>query len=204
MKWVQLCGSLSILWQFPSWDWNEADLVQSCGHYWDFQIFWDIQYSTFTASSFWICDMSTGIPLHPLALFIVILPKAHLILYSRMSYCRWVMTPSWLSGSLRPLSYSSVYSCHLFLISSFSVRSMLGDSLFIILWWFLPYINMNQEYVYMCPLPLESPSHPSLHPISLGCHRAMALGSLPHTPIYHWLSMLHIVIFMFQCYSLKS
>ena len=37
---------------------------------------------------------------------------------------------------------------------------------FIILWWFLPYIDMNQPWVYMCspswtPLPPPSPSHTS-------------------------------------------
>ena len=40
-----------------------------------------------------------------------------------MSGSRWVIIPSWLLGSLRSLLYSSsVYSCHLFLISSASVR----------------------------------------------------------------------------------
>ena len=47
------------------------------------------------------------------------LPKAHLTSHSRMSGSRWVITPSWLSGSWRSFLYSSsVYSCHLFLISS--------------------------------------------------------------------------------------
>ena len=37
---------------------------------------------------------------------------------------------------------------------------------FTILWWFLPYIHMNQPWVYMCSpsrpsLPPPSPSHPS-------------------------------------------
>ena len=42
-----------------------------------------------------------------------------------MSGFRWVITRSWLSESLRSLLYSSsVYSCHLFLISSASVRSI--------------------------------------------------------------------------------
>ena len=45
------------------------------------------------------------------------LPKAHLTSHSRMS---GVITPSWLSGSLRSFLYSSVYSFHLFLISSAS------------------------------------------------------------------------------------
>ena len=53
------------------------------------------------------------------------LPKAHLTSHSRMSVSRWVITPSWLSGSLRTFLYSSyIYSCHLFLISSASVRSL--------------------------------------------------------------------------------
>ena len=53
------------------------------------------------------------------------LPKAHLTLHCRMSGSRWVITPSWLSGSWRSFLYSSsVYSCHLFLISSASVRSI--------------------------------------------------------------------------------
>ena len=42
-----------------------------------------------------------------------------------MSGSRWITTPSWLSGSLRPFLYSSsVNYCHLFLISSASVRSI--------------------------------------------------------------------------------
>ena len=53
------------------------------------------------------------------------LPKAHLTSHSRMSGSRWVFTPLWLSGSSRSLLYSSSgYSCHLFLISSASVRSI--------------------------------------------------------------------------------
>ena len=41
-----------------------------------------------------------------------------------MSGSRWVITPSWLSGSWRSYLYgSSVYSCHLSFISSASVRS---------------------------------------------------------------------------------
>ena len=35
---------------------------------------------------------------HHLRLFVVMLLKAHLTSHSRMSGCRWVTTPSWLSG----------------------------------------------------------------------------------------------------------
>ena len=102
----------------------KTDLFQSCGHCWAFQICWHIECSTFTASSFRIWNSSTGIPSPPLALFVVMLPKAPLTSHSRMSGSRWVITPSWLSGSWRSFLYSSVYSCHLFLISYASVRSL--------------------------------------------------------------------------------
>ena len=103
----------------------KTDLFQSCGHCWVFQICWHIECSTFTVSSFRIWNMSTGIPSPPLALFIVMLPKAQLTSHSRMSGSRWVITPWWLSGLWRSFLYSSsVYSFHLLLISSASVRSM--------------------------------------------------------------------------------
>ena len=50
------------------------------------------------------------------------LSKAHLTSHSRMSGSRSVITPPWLSELWRSFLYSSsVYSCHLFLISSASV-----------------------------------------------------------------------------------
>ena len=103
----------------------KTDLFQSCGHCWVYQTCWHIECSTFTASSFSIWNSWAGIPSHPLALFVVIFPKAHLTSHSRMSGSRLVNTPSWLSGSWRCFLYSSsVYSCHLFLISSASLRSI--------------------------------------------------------------------------------
>ena len=74
----------------------KTDLSQSCGHCWVFQICWYIECSTLTAS-FRIWNSSPGIPSPPLALFIVMLPKAHLTSHSRISGSRWVITPSWLS-----------------------------------------------------------------------------------------------------------
>ena len=103
----------------------KTDLFQSCGHCWVLQICCHIDCSTFTASSFKIWNSSTGIPSPPRALFVMMLSKAHLTSHSRMSGSRSVITPSWLSGSWRYFLYSySVYSCHLFLISSDSVRSI--------------------------------------------------------------------------------
>ena len=77
----------------------KTDLFQSCGYCWVFQICWHFECSTSTASSFGIWNSSTGIPSPPLALFVVMLPKAHLTSHSRMSGSRWVFRPSWLSWS---------------------------------------------------------------------------------------------------------
>ena len=77
----------------------KTDLFQSCGHCWVFQICWHTECSTFTASSFRIWNSSAGIPSPPLTLFGVMLPKVLLTLHSKMSGTRWVITPSWLSGS---------------------------------------------------------------------------------------------------------
>ena len=107
------------------WDWNENWPFPVLWPRWVFQISCHVECSTFTASSFRIWNSSTGIPSLPLALFVVMLSKAHLTSHSRMSGSRWVITPSWLSGLWRSFLYSPcVYSCHLFLISSASVRSI--------------------------------------------------------------------------------
>ena len=87
----------------------KTDLFQSCGHCWVFQICWHIECNTFTASSFRIWNSSPGIPSPPLALFVVMFSKAYLTSHSRMSGFRWVITPSWLSGSWR--SFCTVLLC---------------------------------------------------------------------------------------------
>ena len=93
----------AVVWAFFGiaflWDWNE---------HWPFPVLWPLlsftnllayECSTFTASSSRIWNSSTGIPSPPLALFIVMLSKAHLTSHARMSGSRWVITPLWLSGS---------------------------------------------------------------------------------------------------------
>ena len=103
----------------------KIDLFQSCGHCWVFQTCWHTECSTFIASSFRTWNSWTGIPSPPLALFVVMLPKAHLTSHSRMPGSRWGFILSWVSGLWRSVFYSCfVYSCHLFLISSASVRSL--------------------------------------------------------------------------------
>ena len=122
----------------------KTDLFQSCGHCWVFQICWHIECSTFIASSFRIWNSSTGMRSPPLALFVVLLPKAHLTSHSRIPGFRWVISPSWLCRSWRSFLYSSsVYSYYLFLISSASVRSIPFPS-FIepIFAWIVPLVSL--------------------------------------------------------------
>ena len=122
----------------------KIDLFQSCGHCWVVQMSWHIEFSTFTVSSFRIWNSSTGIPSSPLALFTMMLPKAHVTLHSRISGSSWVTTPSWLSRSLRSFLYSSsVYFCHLFLIFYASVRSILFLSFIVpIFAWNIPLVSL--------------------------------------------------------------
>ena len=104
----------------------KTDLFQSCGQCWVFQICWHIECSTSTASSVRISNSSTGIPSPPLALFVVMFSKAHLTSHSSMYGSTSVIIPLWLSWSWRSFLYSSsVYSCHLFLISSASVHYLI-------------------------------------------------------------------------------
>ena len=83
------------------WDWDEN---------WRFPVLWPLLsfpnllaywVQIFHSIIFRVWNSSTGIPSSPLALFIVIFPKAHLTSHCRMSGSRWVITSSWLSGSWR-------------------------------------------------------------------------------------------------------
>ena len=89
-------------------------------------------------------NSSTGIPSPLLALFVVMLPKAHLTSHPRISGSKWGITPSCLSGSWRSFLYSSfVCSYHLFWISYASVRSI--PFLFFI----VPIFAWNVPLVYL-------------------------------------------------------
>ena len=71
--------------------------------------------------------------------------------------------------------------------------------------WFLPYINMDQPQVYICPLLLEPPSLLPLHPRHPpGLSQTPGLSSLSHTANSHWVSILQMLVRMFPCYSLHS
>ena len=92
MKLVQFYDNLNTFWHCLSlglkW---KTELFQSCGHCWVFQMYCYDEYSTFTAS-FRIFNISAIILSPTLALFTVMLPKAHLTSHSKMSGSRWLTT----------------------------------------------------------------------------------------------------------------
>ena len=117
----------------------KTDLFQ----FWVLQICWHLESSTLTASSSRIWNSSAGTPSPPLALIIAMLPKAHLTSHSRMFSSRWVTIALRLSRSQRPFLYSfSVYSCHLFLVISVSLSSLLYLSFIVLVFsWNVPMIS---------------------------------------------------------------
>ena len=93
-----------VVWTFVGiaflWDWNEI---------WPFPVLWALQgfpnllaygrqhFHSIIFSNF---KKFSWIPTLPLALFIVVFHKAHLISHFKMSGSRWMITPPWLSGLL--------------------------------------------------------------------------------------------------------
>ena len=65
---------------------------------------------------------------------------------------------------------------------------------------------MNQPWIYMCS-PSRSPSRLPLHPIPLGLPSAPALSTRLMHPTWAGdliLSRSHLIVYLFQCYSLRT
>ena len=74
---------------------------------------------------------------------------------------------------------------------------------FTIFQWFLPYIDMNQPWIYMCspsqsPLPPPSPCHPS------GSSQCTSPEHLSHASNLGWWSVSPLIVYLFQCCSLRT
>ena len=93
--------SCVVVWTFISttllWDWEENLTFSSPVDTAGFSKFYDILNAALSQHHFRIRNSSAGILSPPLALLVVMLPKAPLTSHSRMSGCRWVITPSWLA-----------------------------------------------------------------------------------------------------------
>ena len=89
----------------------------------------------------------------------------------------------------------------LFYFIFFSYFYQLEANYFTILQWFLPYIDMNQLWIYMyspsqSSLPPPSPSHPS------GSSQCTSPEHLSHASNLGWRSVSHLIVYLLQCYSL--
>ena len=73
---------------------------------------------------------------------------------------------------------------------------------FTILHWFCHTLTWICHRCSCVPYP-EPPSHLPSHPVPLGHPSAPALSALYHALNLGWRSVSHMIIYMFQCYSLK-
>ena len=87
---------------------------------------------------------------------------------------------------------------HLFLFPSYFYQ--LEANYFKILQWFLPYIDMNQPWIYMCS-PSLSPLPP---PSTSGSSQCTSPEHLSHASDLGWWSVSSLIVYLFQCYSLKT
>ena len=126
------------------------------------------------------------------------LPKAHLTSHSRMSGSRWVITPLWLSGPWRSFLYSSSFILFFkFIYFSWRLITLQYCS------GFCHTLTWISHGFTRTPYP-EHPSHFPSHPIPLGHPSLPALSTLSHASNLDWWSVSHMIIYMFQCYSLRS
>ena len=162
----------------------KTDLFQSCGHCWVFQICWHIECSTFTVSSSRIWNSWTGIPSPPLALFVVMLSKAHWTSHSRMSGSWWVITPVWLSGLWRSFLYSLGLLCILCVVLYFMyvcVYTTIYIYIYIYTCVYMYILNIYIGYIYMYILDIyinicihiHTYIHIHTHPTSFSIHLLM-------------------------------
>ena len=160
------------------WDWNEEWSFPVLWPLPSFPSLWHIEHSTLTASSFRIWNSPVEIPSLPLSLFMLILPKTHLTSHSKISGCRGVITPSWLSGSLRPFLYSSVCIW----LWGWAIHSCCSSHLWHF-WKGVPVIHQCRELEAPCCNDLNSMTGPVFSLDSLSCiipaFSAVNAGALP-------------------------
>ena len=123
------------------------------------------------------------------------LPTAHLTSHSRMSGRRWIITPLWLSGSWR------FFFCIVLLRILFFFNWRL-----ITLQYFSGFCHTLTwiSYGFTCVPHPDPPSYLPPHPTPHGHPRTPDLSTLSHSSNLDWWSVSHMIIYMFQCYSLKS
>ena len=89
----------------------------------------------------------------------------------------------WIGGSLTSLGALLRIFFSLYLKKFFFPFIFISWNYFTILYWFLPYIDMNHPWIYMCS-PSQPPSRLPLHPIPLGLPSSPALSTCLMRPTW--------------------
>ena len=79
----------------------------------------------------------------------------------------------------------------------------LEASYFTLLQWFLPYIDMNQPWIYMRS-PSRSPLPPSSLPHPSGSSQCTSPEHPSHASNLGWRSVSPLIVYLFQCCSLRT
>ena len=125
-------------------------------------------------------------------------PPGVAVLSSRSTLCS---TDFLLFSTQHFMGYSIFSPFHISHSSFFKLIFSLEDNYNIVGFAIHQYELAAGAHVFLHP---ETPSHLLSHPIPPSCPRAPALSALLHASELHWSSISHMVIYMLQCFSLKS
>ena len=121
-------------------------------------------------------------------LIIAFLPRSKCLLIS------WLQSPP--AVILKPKNIKTVTASTV--LPSICPEVTGPDAMIIVFWIFRFF------WFCFCLFPSKPPSHLPPNPISQSHTSAPALSTLSHASNLDWWSISHMVIYMFQCYSLKS
>ena len=79
---------------------------------------------------------------------------------------------AWMDTSLYGVFPFDFFLSFFFYLKKKVIYFQLKDNCFTIVYWFLPYISMNQPEVFICLFPLGPPFHLPPPPTPVGCYRA--------------------------------
>ena len=121
-------------------------------------------------------------------------------LLSKLGIQKFLIEDSSMSDKVVPGTLSLTGHLKKFFFNLFSIG---GELLYHIV--LAPAIQQHESAIgiYVCPFPLEPPSHPPPHATRSGLSQSTMLSSLHHTANSHWLSVLHTVVCMLPCCSLS-
>ena len=117
----------------------------------------------------------------------------------------WTRLSDWHTHSSAAPSFLCIINIHrsgLIAEYQYSISFLLPDGSFFMVVVFA--IHWHESAMGVCVPHPELPTHLPPHPIPQGHPSAPALSTLFHASNLDWRSVTHMIIYMFQCYFLKS